>query len=305
MLTAEHMNRLDAMWRAADKLPCLVLLGDFWQLPSPERPPSKASDSLAWPLVKIFDFEGKHRCKDPKLQRKLDALRTSVPSVKMLKKIANKTHRAWTTYHPTAYDVLQLMRDTDERTTMVTCTRRGAAMLNELALDVFFRHRHQRLLGDVPFDFETNPDNYDENSVLKEAGVVPVMTTIFEGMRLVLTRNLNKRNDFVNGMLCTLISYDADKDCIAVRTETGKVLAVPLVTEQYGSTHRTVTTYPCRLGYACTVPKLQGQTVDHITLFLDAVGCRAAGYVALSRLRSDEDYLIAGPVSPRHFTPAM
>ena len=100
-----------------------MLLGDFWQLPSPERPPSRASDSLAWPLVKIFDFQGKHRCKDPKLQRKLDALRTSVPSVKMLKKIANKTHRAWTTYHPTAYDVLQLMRDTDERTTMVTCTR--------------------------------------------------------------------------------------------------------------------------------------------------------------------------------------
>ena len=110
-------------------------------------------------------------------------------------------------------------------------------MLNELALDVFFRHRHQRVLGDVPFDFETNPDNYDENSVLKEAGVVPVMTTIFEGMRLVLTRNLNKRNDFVNGMLCTLISYDADKDCIAVRTETGKVLAVP-------ACHRAVWVYP-------------------------------------------------------------
>ena len=79
-LTAEHMDRLDAMWRTADQLPCLVMLGDFWQLPGPQKNSTKVSDSAAWRQVKTLEFTGNHRCQDPKLAKKLAALRTSVPS---------------------------------------------------------------------------------------------------------------------------------------------------------------------------------------------------------------------------------
>ena len=51
--------------------------------------------------------------------------------------------------------------------------------------------------------------------------------------------------------------------------------------------------------------KIQGQTLEHVTLWLDRPFCRAAGYVALSRVRCDEDYLVAGDVTPQHFIPAM
>ena len=34
-------------------------------------------------------------------------------------------------------------------------------------------------------------------------------------------------------------------------------------------------------------------------------GCKAAGYVAMARVRHDRDYLIAGRVTPHHFVPAM
>ena len=44
---------------------------------------------------------------------------------------------------------------------------------------------------------------------------------------------------------------------------------------------------------------------EHITMWLDKPGCRAAGYVMLSRVASDGDYLIAGPVCRASFTPAM
>ena len=44
---------------------------------------------------------------------------------------------------------------------------------------------------------------------------------------------------------------------------------------------------------------------DHITMWLDKVGCRAAGYVMLSRVGYDGDYLIAGKVCRASFTPAM
>ena len=84
MLTAEHMGRLDAMRRTADQLPCLVMLGDFWQLPGPQKNSTKVSDSAAWRQVKTLEFTGNHRCQDPKLAKKLAALRTSVPSQKLL-----------------------------------------------------------------------------------------------------------------------------------------------------------------------------------------------------------------------------
>ena len=43
---------------------------------------------------------------------------------------------------------------------------------------------------------------------------------------------------------------------------------------------------------------------DHITMWIDKPGCRAAGYVMLSRVAYDADYLIAGPVCAASFTPA-
>ena len=64
MLTSEQFDRLAAMWHAADRLPCMVLLGDFWQLPGPQRPPSKVSDSRAWSNVMQIPFNTVHRCED-------------------------------------------------------------------------------------------------------------------------------------------------------------------------------------------------------------------------------------------------
>ena len=49
---------------------------------------------------------------------------------------------------------------------------------------------------------------------------------------------------------------------------------------------------------------LQGMTLPHITLWLDVPCCRAGAYVAMSRVSMDQDYLIAGPVTPKHFVPA-
>ena len=47
MLTAEQFDRLVAMWRAADKLPCVVLLGDVWQLPVMDREATRAVNGSA------------------------------------------------------------------------------------------------------------------------------------------------------------------------------------------------------------------------------------------------------------------
>ena len=304
MPSEEDFNRMVAMWHAASKLPCFVVLGDFWQLPCPRSPPSSVQDSDAWPFVKKIEFVESLRCKDPALAKKLAALRTSMPSKELLREICAPRHRAWRTRRPTAWDVQQLMRRTKNKTTIVTCTKKAAGEVNELCVKVLFEHRHKAVIGRLPFDFESNPKNYNKGKLVEGKPPRPMQTNVYEGLRIFLTRNLNKREDYVNGMAATVEEYDEESKCLRVMTATNRRLAIYPVTDDVPKCGR-VTHYPARLGYASTVNKVQGATLDHVTLYLDRPGAKAAGYVALSRVRRDRDYLIGGGVTPRHFTPAM
>ena len=106
-------------------------------------------------------------------------------------------------------------------------------------------------------------------------------------------------------MGCTVIDYDPESKSLEVKTETGKQFCVfPFTEKVEGSIGTSITYHPVRLGYAKTVQRLQGQTLDHVTFWPDACGCKAAGYVALSRVRTDKDYLIGGAVVPCMFMPA-
>ena len=260
MLSADHMDRLDAMWRTADQLPCLVMLGDFWQLPGPQKAPTKVSDSAAWRHVKLLEFTGNHRCEDPKLAKKLAALRTSAPSQRLLGKIANRAHRAWTTAEPTAWDILELDRKTKGETTVVTCSRRAAQLVNDLSVEVFFKQRHKKALAELPTDWETNAENYDKRGQLrKDTAPQPTQLEIFRGQRLFLTKNMNKETGFVNGMPCTVQAYDARSGCLEVIAKTGARLAVSAIHEHVAGLGR-VKYFPVRLGYASTVHRIQGQT---------------------------------------------
>ena len=93
--------------------------------------------------------------------------------------------------------------------------------------------------------------------------------------------------------------------CLEVVTKTKERLAIHLYTEDVDG-HGRVTYFPVRLGYACTVQKVQGAMLDRVALWLDAVGYRAAAHVALSRVEVDENYLVGGvDRSPRRFSSAF
>jgi ATP-dependent exoDNAse (exonuclease V) alpha subunit len=115
---------------------------------------------------------------------------------------------------------------------------------------------------------------------------------------------MDKDGDFVNGMEATIEHFDEESGNLEVVTKTNQRHSVHLITSEVEG-HGKVVAYPVRLGYACTVHKIQGATLDHITIWPDAYGCRAAGYVALSRIRNDGDYLLGGILTPSKFVPAM
>ena len=88
---------------------------------------------------------------------------------------------------------------------------------------------------------------------------------------------------------------------LTVQTSTGVLLPVTLWTDK--NTH--VRFFPLRIGYASTVHKAQGGEYKHVTIWMNAKHMPAAGYTALSRVKTCDDYLLAGfHLERMHFVPA-
>lgn len=165
-LSQEDFDRIIQMWEAADKVPALVLAGDFWQLPGIN--PSKATDSPRWAMVHQIELYQMWRCKDETLKAKLQVLRTAIPSKKQLQTICHG-HKAWSGHkEPTAWDLTELYRK-HPKTVIATCTRRGAATVNDLAIWVLFTTKRKKAMAELPVDWEANPDNYDQDRVIVKA----------------------------------------------------------------------------------------------------------------------------------------
>ena len=146
-------------------------------------------------------------------------------------------------------------------------------------------------------------ENYTTvNKLRTDHKPIPCTIHIRKGLRLHLTRNLDKKGDFVNGMDCVVMDWDETHRCLRVKTATGKDVAVYQYTDPDPAAQN-VSFFPIRLGYASTMYKMQGAELEHITIYLDLPGQRAAAYVALSRVKRDEDYLFGGKYTRHHFVP--
>ncbi|CAE7038715.1 unnamed protein product [Symbiodinium natans] len=308
-LVEEHFERLHQMWVVAARVPCLVLAGDEWQLPPPDRTQRSLACHPRWRFVCKVELHHVWRQDggDPLLS-KLTYLRKSRPTGRegdsLLRDLC-RGHKAWSGHHePTGDDIKRLLERTDGGgTTVITCTRRGAALVNRLFQAALFPRPTAPALGRVPADYECNPVNYDDTGKLLDRLPQPLHLTLHEGLRVRLTRNVDKPNDFVNGMAAVVLGFDPRRHAIVVETESKHCLCVyPITTDDVPGGR--LTYYPVKLGYADTVHKYQGAELSHVTFWPDRPGCPAAGYVALSRVKRDADYLLGGCVKPEHFLPA-
>ena len=152
-----------------------------------------------------------------------------------------------------------------------------------MAVKVLFGGPRYKQLAELPGVYTDNPENYFRDpadqkrlKLRTDRKPLPSMVPIFKGMRLYLTANKDKDNDFVNGMAAVIEAFDEKSKCLTVKTVTGKRLALHPCTEDVESAGR-VTSYPARVGYAGTIQRIQGMTLEHVTLYLDRPGCRAAG----------------------------
>jgi ATP-dependent exoDNAse (exonuclease V) alpha subunit len=129
----------------------------------------------------------------------------------------------------------------------------------------------------------------------------PITLTLKVGALVVVVRNLD--DDCVNGTLAKVTRLDQD-EIEAVILKSGRVFSFTPVTwkkvvmELDRATMRlvekvtgTFKQFPLALGYAMTIHKAQGQTMDKVALDVGFKGIFAHGqlYTALSRTRTIED----------------
>ena len=300
-LSQETFERLLWLWDNAERRPALVFVGDFHQLRGMDL--TRATDSPRWRQVVKRHLHTMRRCQCEELKWKLELLRTAKPSKEQLHKLL-RGHRAMPdrgpgySPEPTNLDMQAMLSETPN-ITFITITRRAAAILNKLALEVLFGDKAP--LATLAADPESNLDNYDAHGSVMSW--LPEQLPIFVGARVVLTRNLDKKRDFVNGMAATVLGLK--RQSVVVRTRTGQVLTVfPYTDEESSPEERAPASLPLRLGYATTLQKIQGATLEHATIWLDVANIEAAGYVALSRVRTDDAWRFLGHLTPHHFTPA-
>ena len=302
-LSRDIFERVLRLWDHAERRPALVFVGDFHQLRGMD--PTRAMDSHRWKQVVVRHLRTMRRCQCEELRWKLQLLRTAKPTRQQLLQLV-RGHRAMpdrgpgVSQEPTTMDVQGMLAETPS-TTFVSITRRNAALLNDLAIEALFGEEEPVCF--VPGDPESNTDNYDEAG--RQIDCQPQQVPIYIGARVTLTRNVNKEQHFVNGMTAEVI--DVRQRCVVVRTRVGNIVTVFPYTDdaiEVDNEFHRVTYLPLRLGYAVTLQKVQGATLDHITIWLDKPNVEAAGYVALSRVRRDADWRFMGHVTPHHFTPA-
>ena len=108
----------------------------------------------------------------------------------------------------------------------------------------------------------------------------PVAVQVQFGMQCRLTRNINKDAGLVNGAKCVVLNIT--EHGIRVETNTGCVV----IRHFYQNGRKFL---PLARAYASTLAKMQGTTLEHITIMPDVIRVPAAGYVAVSRVRSLSD----------------
>ncbi len=168
-----------------------MFVGDFHQLRGMDA--TRATDSPRWQQV-------------VKRHPRLELLRTSKPAKDQLHRLL-RGHRAMPdrgpgySPEPTNLDMDAMLQETPN-TTFVTVTRRAAAVLNDLALEVLFSGMVP--LATLAAEPESNLENYDHYGRL--VGCAPSQMPIFVGARVTLTRNIDKSRDFVNGMSATVLA---------------------------------------------------------------------------------------------------
>ena len=274
--------------------PIFMISGDKYQLP-----PICTQNNTIANSTSIYDSEcltnvsysyhltEQYRCIDQQYSEILDHLRTCKPT-KTILDLLQHGRLLTTSAEIDDTKLLSLIR-AHASSTFLTVSRNAVARINNLILRNLLPG--SMLLGAIQMDNDQPPSN------------------IFRGMRVIITQNRDKKNGIVNGQPAIVTMTQGQT--VILQLPNGKKVSVypvsaPEATVGEDGAERPYirTCYPIVPGYAMTIFKSQGQTLDNVVVWFDtAVLGPGVAYVALSRVKTLANIKFLTPLLMSHFQP--
>ena len=123
---------------------------------------------------------------------------------------------------------------------------------------------------------------------------------LYRSCRVLVTYNVNKAEGVVNGAFGVLLFFNGA--FAEVRLDSGVIAILPKIAYERadGSFY---TAFPLDIGYAVTLAKMQGQTLERAAAILPDASVPAGGYVAITRLRKVDNLFWYGKPTRNFFCP--
>jgi ATP-dependent exoDNAse (exonuclease V) alpha subunit len=268
----------------------IILCGDFLQLPPVEKKGDKAEyrfaiDSPSWEKAKMetIDLQRSFRQEDQTFVNALNRVRFG-EYTKDIRRI----------FRPCVGRVLV-------EPTHLVATNKEADQIN---FDKLREHPGELFQAKPTFQFFTKyPKGIAEKMVRNSLTDSPLSLKL--GVPVLLLKN-HKEGMYVNGSrgLVKQISMNDQNEItsILVTLDTGEVALVEKEEwEQVDGDQRVqaiMTHFPVRLGWALTIHKSQGLTLDNVEIDLSNGFACGQAYVALSRMRSLDGLSLTIPIDP-------
>lgn len=129
----------------------------------------------------------------------------------------------------------------------------------------------------------------DEELVLREGALVMIRTNDPNGYPYA----------YANGSLGHFLEHDGETDVLRIRLKCGKDVEIRRKEFHWkngdGRNTATAINFPVNLGYATTIHKSQGATMDNLIVDMGNVWESGQAYVALSRVRGEEGLRVLRP----------
>ncbi|SAM02760.1 hypothetical protein [Absidia glauca] len=109
------------------------------------------------------------------------------------------------------------------------------------------------------------------------------------GARVMMLHNYDVEGGWVNGTLCTVLSMETDTIIVCKVDHPDSIFPVTGITRTVPMSSYSRCQFPLTLGWALTIHKVQGLTLDKVSLYLSSFFAPGLLYVALTRVRRLED----------------
>jgi hypothetical protein len=292
MLSASNAMRIVSKTANIAPRTSVVFGGDFRQLPPPCVPhterlvTSKAFWSSVHPRLVLHNVV---RSDDRELLLFLEIIRVRSPTFEELRSfVSSRSYcRFWYVKGESSDDDIRDAVRESPNSTWLCATNKNVSRVNRVSTECYA----ERLVeaGQLVKTTEIT-DAYSEQVLL-----IP-------GAPLMLTTNVDIDEDLVNGEVFTFI--EAGDVTLTLRNCLGEIRIIEQLQIPDGPIERAI--FPVRLAYAATIHKLQGSTLDNITLWLESGSVEqmeGIAYVGCSRVRKAGDIRFFGYFRTHSFIP--